>query len=425
VPPLIAPYSLNEIHTHTRKDSSPVRVCILGASGSIGRQTLQVISQNPELFEVDSLSAYSNIELIIEQIREFSPKAVAVNKEEDKARLQEVFTDRNLEIYAGEEALCRLVSRSDVEVVLNAVLGFAALPPLLAAIKAGKAIAIANKESLVGAPELVRAALHESKVPLVPVDSEHNAIYQALSSRPLEKPRRIILTASGGPFFGLSKEALVNVTPEQAATHPRWNMGMKISIDSASLMNKGLEVIEAAVLFDLKEDEIEVLIHPQSFVHGMVEYQDGSTISVCYEPDMRVPILNALYRCSMFLCGNTSPMPIVLSKETQTSASGSMWFQSNEPRKFEFYPVDNDTFPALSLVRYALRTGGGAPLVLNTANEVGVNLFVEGKLSFNDIMRLVKEVLEEFPLTTAKNYDEVILLDKKVRNFALELAKSF
>jgi 1-deoxy-D-xylulose-5-phosphate reductoisomerase len=422
---LIASYSSNEIRNNIRVNHSPVRVCILGASGSVGRQTLQVITRNPELFEVDSLSAYSNIELLIEQIREFSPEAVAVNKEEDKAKLLEVFPDRNLEIHAGENALCDLVSRSGVEVVLNAVLGFAALPPLLAAIKAGKAIAIANKESLVGAPELVRAALDESRVPLIPVDSEHNAIYQALSSRPGEKPRRIILTASGGPFFGLSKEALMNVTPAQAAKHPRWNMGMKISIDSASLMNKGLEVIEAAVLFDLKEDEIEVLIHPQSFVHGMVEYQDGSTVSVCYEPDMRVPILNALCRCSMFLHENTSPMPSVMSKDARYSASGSMWFQSNEPRTMEFYPVDNDTFPALSLVRQALRKGGGAPLVLNAANEVGVELFVEGKISFNDIMRLVREVLEEYPLTATKNYDEVVLLDKKVRNFAFELAKSF
>jgi 1-deoxy-D-xylulose-5-phosphate reductoisomerase len=401
------------------------RVCVLGSTGSVGTQTLEVIRKNRDFFSVAALSAHSNISCLIDQIREFSPAAVAIGKEEDREPLARALEEsgESVRIYAGEDALNALVSDDSVEVVLNAVLGFAALPPLLAAIEAGKPVAIANKESLVAAGEIVRGALQKKNTRLVPVDSEHNAIYQAMKSRSGERPRRILITASGGPFFKYPLEDLSQVTPEQAARHPRWNMGMKISIDSASLMNKGLEVMEAAVLFGLPEHEIEVLIHPQSVLHGFVEFFDGTSVAVCYEPDMKVPILNALCECT----GSTNIVADSFSRSADThySASGSTWLLTGESRSLEFYPVDHEKFPSILLVREALRAGGSAPLVLNAANEVAVQLFIDKKIAFTDIMAIVAKVMKETSVSGVHSYEEVLTLDRNARKKTMQVYHSF
>ncbi len=402
----------------------PSKICILGSTGSIGTQTLDVIRKNKDFFKVDALSAHSNIDLLIEQIREFSPSAVAVTREEDHERIIEATKgfEIPLKIYFGEHALSNLVSHNSVEVILNAVLGFAALPPLLSAIEAGKPIAMANKESLVAAGGIVQRALKKKRVPIVPVDSEHNAIYQAMKSRPGERPVRIIITASGGPFFKYPLEDLSKVTPEEAANHPRWNMGKKISIDSASLMNKGLEVIEAAVLFDLPEHEIEILIHPQSVVHGLVEYADGSTIAICYEPDMKVPILHALCECAS--CSLPLASTFQDHDKKEKSASGNVWLETSEARTLEFFPVNYDKFPSISLVRAALRAGGTAPLVLNAANEVAVHLFIDKKIAFTDIMAIVRTVMDESSMSEVSTYEEVLLADKEAREKTIQVFHS-
>lgn len=431
---MIVSYASDETLRSTQGFMSlPVGVCVLGSTGSIGTQTLDVIRRNSDFFSVTALSAHSNKDLLLEQIREFKPETVVVTKNEDAEVLNTICKNEGLhtKVMAGAESLSDLVSQNSVDIVLNAILGFAALPPLLAAIKHGKSVAIANKESLVAAGDLVHKALSERPVMLVPVDSEHNAIYQAMKSRPGEKPVKIILTASGGPFFRYPLEDLSKVTPEQAAKHPRWNMGMKISIDSASLMNKGLEVMEAAVLFGLPEHEIEVLIHPQSIVHGFVEYRDGSTVAVCYEPDMKIPILNALTECAKNSALLAKAHTLLDPAETesaigslnrnQKNAAGSSWLLTEEERTLEFFPVNNDKFPSISLVRNALRAGGSAPLVLNAANEVAVSLFIEKKIAFTDIMTIVRKVLEESSFVAVTSYGQVLELDQAARDKTVKI----
>jgi len=401
-------------------------ISVLGSTGSVGTQALDVLRKSKDFFTLDSLSAYSNIELLITQIREFSPKAVAVKEESHKLRLIEEF-GHELIIYVGEDSPSLIASRIEVDIVILAIVGFPALPPLITSIKSGKKIAIANKESLIAGASIVKAALEEYPTKLVPVDSEHNAIYQALKARPGERPRRIILTASGGPFLNLDKSELENVTPSQAMKHPRWEMGAKISIDSAGLMNKGLEVIEASVLFDLPESDIEVLIHPQSFVHGFVEYSDGSTLALCYEPDMRVPILNAICDCAD--CGNAlatnfhsfEDYPISPSR----SASGSSWFETGEKRQFDFYPVDYEKFPSLKLCRLALQKGGTSPLALNAANDVALEAFVNNEIRFTDIPRVVEKVLNEYTSDNVSSFSELLLRDREVRSFTKDLISAW
>lgn len=399
-------------------------VCVLGSTGSVGTQALDVLRKNKVFFTLDSLSAYSNIELLITQIREFSPKAVAVKEESHKLRLIEEF-GHELIIHAGEDSPSLIAARAEVDIVILAILGFPALPPLITSIKSGKKIAIANKESLISGASIVKAALEEYPTKLVPVDSEHNAIYQALKARPGERPRRIILTASGGPFLNFNKSELENVTPSQAMKHPRWEMGAKISIDSAGLMNKGLEVIEASVLFDLPESDIDVLIHPQSFIHGFVEYYDGSTHALCYEPDMRIPILNAISDCAD--CGNALASHFQSSKDSPIShsASGSSWFQTGENRQFDFYPVDYEKFPSLKLCRLALLKGGTSPLALNAANDVALEAFVNNEIRFTDIPRVVEKVLNEYTSGTVSSFSELLLRDREVRSFTKDLISAW
>ncbi|HMO16886.1 MAG TPA: 1-deoxy-D-xylulose-5-phosphate reductoisomerase [Oligoflexia bacterium] len=405
-------------------DFSLKSVCLLGSTGSIGRQTLDVIRNNPSLFTVHSISGYSNISLLIEQIEEFSPKAVAV-KSGKEARLIENKYGSNIRVFYGDDSTSELVRDREVDIVVVAIVGFYALPPLLSAINAGKNIAIANKESLVAAAPLVRRALKAANGSsfFVPVDSEHNSIYQALKARPGEKPQRIFITASGGPFLNRAKEELLHITPEEAIKHPRWNMGAKISVDSATLMNKALEVLEASVLFNLPSSSIEVLVHPQSLVHGIVEYADGTSVAVMYEPDMRVPILNALSECSGM---NKYKLEKLYSSTNVTvSSSGNSWLRMSEARSLEFYPVDTEQFPSMRLVREVMNKGGYYPLIFNAANEIAVDRFINGRISFTRITEVIQNVLEKF-LAPSDNFEDISLeslleTELHVREFAESL----
>lgn len=402
--------------------SLPIKVCILGSSGSIGTQALEVIRNNEDIFKVSGLSVHSNLELLEKQIKEFLPLSVSVKSEDDYKKILPICREYapDCKIYYGEYSLLELTSDKDHDIVLNALLGFAGLPPLLSAINSSKPIALANKESIVAGSALINEALGKNPVPLIPVDSEHNALYQAIKSRKDEKPRKLFITASGGPFLNHSKEQLLNITPEQAATHPRWSMGKKISIDSATLMNKALELIEASMLFEYKENDIEVIIHPQSFFHGFVEYADGSLIATCYEPDMKIPILNALCECSGIISRMDSSQFSNFSTRT-FSASNTPWFSANKSMNFEFIPLDNEQFPAVSLSREALSLGGSAPLAFNSANEIAVNHFIDGKIRFCDIISVVNEVMNSHQVSLLDSFDKVIEIDKEIRLLTSEL----
>ncbi len=386
-------------------------IAILGSTGSIGQQTLSIIRENRDRFRVTALAARSDIELLENQAREFEPDFIAVADEPSAAALKRALGSR-FEIGAGPQAVSYAASLSSVHTVVGAIVGFSCLSPVLAAINAGKHIALANKESLVAGGELLRQELSASSSVIVPVDSEHNSIFQCLRGRDDNDLRRIILTASGGPFFGMELADLADVSPEDAVKHPRWEMGAKISVDSATLMNKGLEVIEAARLFNLPAEQIGVLIHPQSVLHGLVEYHDGSVSAILSETDMRAPISYALGFLFSDDPANTPGLRL--------ERNGVRALNLAEKQCLEFFEPDRVQFPALDLCFAALKKGGNAPIVLNAANEVAVESFLERKLSFTDVTRVVESVVNEQGHGTSSSVEEILDVDRRARKRATE-----
>jgi len=372
------------------------KIAILGSTGSIGTQALEVIAEQAEHFEVEVLTAHSNAALLRDQALRFRPNAVVIGDESQYAQLKDELWARDIKVYAGAEALCQVTEMGDVDTVLTALVGAAGLKPTLSAIRAGKNIALANKETLVVAGEMVTELARAQGVNIYPVDSEHSAIFQCLAGEwhnPIEK---IILTASGGPFRGRDAVFLQTITKEQALRHPNWTMGAKITIDSATLMNKGLEVIEAKWLFGLGPEQIEVIVHPQSIIHSMVQFQDGSIKAQMGLPDMKLPIQYAL------------AFP-------QRLANDFPRFDFARFPQLTFEQPDTDVFPGLLLAYEALRKGGTMPCALNAANEAAVGLFLRDKIRFTDIPRLVEKAMHHVPHTSSPDLDTLLATDAEAR----------
>lgn len=371
------------------------KISILGSTGSIGTQALDVIAHNQDKFKVTALSCAKSLPLLCRQIEEFSPEAVAVKDETDAKELADKYKD--LEVFWGTEGLKTIASMESCDMVLNSLMGMKGLEPTMAAIESGKDIAFANKETLVAGGQLVMDAVKKHGVAMLPVDSEHNAIFQSLQGNQDNEIRRILLTASGGPFRGYSLEQLEQVSLEQALNHPNWSMGSKITIDSATMMNKGLEVIEARWLFDVPLEKIQVVVHPQSILHSAVEYMDSSVIGQMGNPDMRIPIAYAFsYPERMDLSDVTQPLDLFSLKEGMS-----------------FYPADRSVFKTIDLAYEACREGGSCPVVLNGANEVLVDLFLHGKIRFIDIQNFLIQMMEVHQ--TKRNLDLETILEEDMR----------
>lgn len=375
-------------------------ISLLGSTGSIGVQTLEVISQFPDLFNVVGLAAGSNVDLLEKQIREHRPRAASVKDTEAAVELAGRVSELGVEILHGDEGACVIAAMDDTDTVVSAMVGATGLKPTLAAVIAGKDIALANKETLVIAGELITSEAARSGSGLLPVDSEHNAIFQALECGNKNDVKRLILTASGGPFLDTPIEEMENATVEMALAHPTWKMGRKITIDSATLMNKGFEVIEARWLFGFTHETISVWIHPQSIVHSMVEYSDGSIIAQMSEPDMKIPIAYAL----------SYPERLPLSTDNV------------RPENFgelNFTEVDYEKFPALGCAFESLREGGTMPAVLNAANEVSVQAFLERRIGFKTIIDTVRKVMDAHDTRPASDFVTVMETDRWARRKAL------
>lgn len=375
------------------------RVVVLGATGSIGQSTLDVLARHPERFEVLALSGHSRIDTLADQCRRFRPRVVAVGDDAGADKLAVLLKDSGHlpEILAGARALEHVAALPEADTVMAAIVGAVGLRPSLAAARAGKRLLLANKEALVMAGEVFMRVVRESKATLLPIDSEHNAVFQSLPagfSGPLATSgvTKILLTASGGPFRKAPIETLENVTAEQACAHPNWVMGRKISVDSATMMNKGLEVIEAHWLFDAPAGSIEVVIHPQSVIHSLVQYADGSVLAQLGNPDMRTPIAHALAWPERI---DSGVAPLDLFSVAQLN----------------FERPDNDRFPCLGLAYQALRVGGNAPAVLNAANEVAVSAFLNGRLRFTEISTLIARVLDQIPGANCPDLESVLEAD--------------
>ncbi len=379
-------------------------IAILGSTGSIGKQTLEVISAHPEDFEVEVLTAQNNADLLIEQAIKFKPNAVVIGNEEHYVKVREALEPLHIKTYAGENALASVVQMDTIDLVLTALVGYSGLKPTIKAIEAGKAIALANKETLVVAGELITRLAGEKGVNIYPVDSEHSAIFQCMVGEfhnPIEK---IILTASGGPFRGKKRDDLKQVTKAQALKHPNWNMGAKVTIDSASLMNKGLEVIEAKWLFGLKVEQVEVVVHPQSIIHSLVQFEDGSMKAQLGLPDMRLPIQFAI------------------SYPKRLKSDFPRFDFTNYPA-FTFEKPDMETFRNLALAFEALHRGGNMPCVLNAANEVAVEEFLKEKISFLGMSDVVERCLAKMNYVGSPGYDDYVETDKETRIKAMELIR--
>ena len=371
------------------------RITILGATGSIGKSTLDLIERNPERFEVTAVTAATNVETLAEIARGTRAKLAVIADEDRFEDLREKLAGSGCRAAAGEEALIE-AAVGDADLVIAAIVGCAGLKPAMAAVEAGKTVALANKEALVTAGALMIDAATASGATLLPVDSEHNAIFQCLAGSCNEDVSRIILTASGGPFRTASAETIATATPAQAVAHPKWSMGAKISVDSATLMNKGLELIEAHYLFGLPSERLDVVIHPQSVVHSMVEFVDGSVLAQLGSPDMRIPIAYAL------------AWPRRMATPAQRLDLASI-------AHLEFEAPDFDRFPALRLAREALEAGGAAPIVLNAANEVAVATFLSGDIRFPHIARLVAEALSHAKFDNPHSIGDVLEIDRVTR----------
>ncbi|MEE8204147.1 MAG: 1-deoxy-D-xylulose-5-phosphate reductoisomerase [Alphaproteobacteria bacterium] len=378
------------------------RVTILGSTGSIGRNTIDLIERNRDIYAIEALTAQRNVELLAQQARLLQPGVAVIGDPALYGELSEALSGSGVAVAAGREALVEAAERP-ADWVMAAIVGAAGLAPTLAAVRRGAIVALANKEALVCAGPIMMAEVRANGATLLPVDSEHNAIFQVFDSARREAVERIILTASGGPFREFDLAAMADVTPEQAVAHPNWKMGAKISVDSATLMNKGLELIEAHHLFTLPPERIDVVIHPQSVVHSLVAYIDGSVLAQLGSPDMRTPIAYTLGWPERI----AAPAP-----RLDLAAVGTLTFEA----------PDEVRFPALALARQALKTGGAAPTILSAANEVGVHGFLAGKIGFLDIVRTVEQTLERVPAAPLAGLDDVHAVDSEAREVAAELA---
>ena len=376
-------------------------IAILGSTGSIGTQALDVIELNPDRFEVSVLTARNSVDTLIEQSRKFKPNAVVICNEDHFEKLRDALEDLPIKVYAGEDAMEQVVAMDEIDIVLTAVVGFSGLRPTLNAIEHGKHIALANKETLVVAGEIVTKLALERQVMLLPVDSEHSALFQCLVGEHINPIEKIYLTASGGPFRGYTREQLEQVTLEQALKHPNWEMGAKITIDSASMMNKGLEVIEAKWLFGLRDDQIDIIVHPQSIIHSIVQFEDGSMKAQMGLPDMKLPIQYAL----------AFPQRI-----------------QNDFERFNFlnYPsltfeqVDRTVFRNVELAYKAMGKGGNLPCILNAANEITVQAFIDKKIQFLDIAALNEAAMENINYIAHPKLEDLFTTDAKTRAWVTE-----
>ncbi|TNE39074.1 MAG: 1-deoxy-D-xylulose-5-phosphate reductoisomerase [Alphaproteobacteria bacterium] len=375
--------------------ASPRRISIFGSTGSVGVNTLELIGEAADRFTVEVLTAHRNVSLLAEQARRFGARHVVIADTEKYQELASLLDGSGIEVAAGPEALVEAATRP-VDWVMAAIVGAAGLAPTLSAIRTGATIALANKESLVCGGDLVIEHVKKSGATLLPVDSEHNAIFQVFDFEQTEAVRRLILTASGGPFIGLSYEDMTHVSKAEALAHPNWDMGAKISIDSATMMNKGLELIEAFHLFPVAEEQIDILVHPQSVIHSMVEYEDGSVLAQMGAPDMKTPISYTL---------GWPERHSFRADRLDLAKIGSLTFEA----------PDETRFPALRLARAALKAGKSAPTILNASNEVAVHGFLEGEIGFLDIAAVVEETLSQVPLTDILSVDDIFEQDRQAR----------
>lgn len=381
----------------TEQQDQPKKIAVLGSTGSIGKQALEVVAEQPGQFQVEVLTAGNNADLLIEQALRFSPNAVVIGDEKHYDKVKNALWNAGVKVYAGREALNQIVESTEIDMVLTALVGSAGLEPTVRAIRSGKQIALANKETLVVAGEIVTELARQHAVNIYPVDSEHSAIFQCLVgewNNPIEK---IILTASGGPFRGRNREALMQVTREQALKHPNWSMGAKITIDSATLMNKGLEVIEAKWLFHLRPDQIEVVVHPQSIIHSMVQFTDGSMKAQLGLPDMKLPIQYAM-------------------AYPQRLANAFPRFDFARYPQLTFEQPDLNTFRCLQLAYDAMQTGGTMPCVLNAANEMAVADFLADRITFLQIADRVEEAMQTTLLIQKPNIEDYYRVDAETRH---------
>lgn len=378
------------------------QLAILGSTGSIGTQALEVVAEHSDLFEVYALTANNQVDLLINQARRFMPEVVVIANEQKYPELKEALEDLPIKVWAGAEAIAQVVQSGPIDMVLTAMVGYAGLRPTIAAIKAGKAIALANKETLVVAGELITALALEHQVPILPVDSEHSAIFQCLNGangNPIEK---LLLTASGGPFLHKSREELAVVTKEQALKHPNWHMGAKITIDSASMMNKGFEMIEAKWLFGVAPEQIQIVVHPQSVIHSMVQFEDGAVIAQLGIPDMKLPIAYAF-------------------SYPQRMKSQASRLDFNQYATLTFEEPDMERFRNLAFAFEAVRQGGNMPCILNAANEVVVAAFLEDRIGFLQMSDVIEQTMAKAPFLAKPSYEDYVQTDAEARRIAAEL----
>ena len=385
---------MNEIKKRT--------IAILGSTGSIGTQTLQVVEEHPDKFEVYAITANTRVDELIQQARKFMPEVVVIADDSKYPKLKEALADLPIKVYGGYESICQIVESKPIDIVVTAMVGFSGLRPTINAIKAGKAIALANKETMVVAGELINELAMKHQTPILPVDSEHSAIFQCLAGEMNNKVEKLILTASGGPFRTFTKEQLEHVTVQQALKHPNWSMGAKITIDSASMMNKGFEVMEAKWLFGVGAEDIEVVVHPQSVIHSMVQFGDGAIKAQLGTPDMRLPIMYAL----------TYPTRLSSSFER---------IDWNTLKELTFEKPDLELFPNLQHAYTAIAQGGNIPCVVNAANEICVAAFLEERIKFTDMPKLIARAMEKATYILKPTLDDYLETDKEIR----EMVKSW
>ena len=378
------------------------RIAIFGSTGSIGRQALDVIAANPGLFTAEILTAQTNDELLIQQALKFHPNAVVIGDEQKYLNVKEALAGTDTKVFAGEEALEQVAGMDNYDMMLAAIVGYAGLRPTLKAIEAGKPIGLANKETLVVAGDIIMKMAMEKRIPIIPVDSEHSAIFQCLVGEGRNKIEKVILTASGGPFLGKKPNFLVNVKKDHALQHPNWAMGAKITIDSATLMNKGLEMIEAKWLFNLRHDQVQVLVHPQSIIHSMVQFEDGSIKAQMGLPDMKLPIQYAM------------AFP-------QRIPNDFPRYDFKKPASLTFEEPDIKTFRNLALAMEAMRQGGNMPCILNAANEIAVYAFLRNRIGFLDMTEVVERAMARISFIEKPTLEEYFESDGEARNFAASL----
>lgn len=378
------------------------RIAIFGSTGSIGTQALEVIADNTDKFSVEVLTAHTNDELLIQQALQFEPNMVVISDEKKYQKVKDALSKTSVKVFSGEDALEEVAAMDVYDVMLAAIVGFAGLKPTLKAIESGKTIGLANKETLVVAGDIVMRKAAENKAPVIPVDSEHSAIFQCLVGENRNPIEKIILTASGGPFLGKKPNFLVNVKRDHALQHPNWSMGAKITIDSATLMNKGLEMIEARWLFNLQPSQVQVIIHPQSIIHSMVQFEDGSIKAQMGLPDMKLPIQYAL--------GFPERLPNAFPR-----------YDFKKPNTLTFEEPDTRTFRNLVLATDALFKGGNMPCILNAANELAVFAFLRNRIGFLDITEMVERTMNKIPFIENPTLEEYFDSDAEARNFAASL----